>query len=335
MKALELMDNNLNSEDLSDESSDVIMDPKVNEDTNYLNSVMNDVYAKKEKQNKDVSDSSANNHRTKHKKSEQKSETEANRKADRNIDALLTKQISLKEKYLCEPKLTFEDFGGISNVIEEIKKLMFHLRHPVLYTTIGVEPPRGFLLHGPPGVGKSAIVEAIANDLSIPLLRCGATEVVAGISGESEGKIRELFSLAKSIKPCLLFIDEIDSITQKRENAGKEMERRIVTQLLTSLDSLGTSDCEGVMVIGATNRPDSIDPALRRAGRFDREISLGIPDQRARIEILKILCKNVKLIDNFDFETLAHKTPGYVGADLKSLIREAAINALERVLLGS
>lgn len=334
IKTLQIMGEKLSDSDDISEDSDVLIDPKVttNDDNNHLNNIMNDFYIKKEKQNKKVNDSSSTKVKDS-KKNEQKCETEANRKADRNIESLLSKQISLKEKYLCEPKLTFDDFGGIERVIDDIKRLMFHLRHPVLYTTIGVDPPRGFLLHGPPGVGKSAIVEAIAHDLSIPLLRCGATEIVAGISGESESKIRELFSLAKSMKPCILFIDEIDSITQKRENAAKEMERRIVTQLLTSLDGLASSDSDGVMVIGATNRPDSIDPALRRAGRFDREISLGMPDQRARNDILKVLCKNVKLSDNFDFDVLAHKTPGYVGADLKSLIREAAITALERVLL--
>ena len=323
------------SDQKSDDSLESSSEPKPNDQKNCLNTFLNDLYSKKESDNNytDFDNSNKTNIKSKSKTNDRKSETEVSLKANRNIDSLLSKQISTKERYLCEPKLSFDDFGGISHVIEQIRKLMFHLRHPILYTTIGVDPPRGFLLHGPPGVGKTALVEAIAKDMSIPLLRCGATEIVAGISGESEAKIRELFSFAQSMKPCILFIDEIDSITQKRENASKEMERRIVTQLLTSLDSLGTNDSEGVMVIGATNRPDAIDPALRRAGRFDREISLGIPDQTARTEILKILCKNVKLIENFDFESLAHKTPGYVGADLKSLIRESAINALERILL--
>ncbi|CAG2100250.1 unnamed protein product [Medioppia subpectinata] len=344
-KALEVLNKDLSTSDDNEDhesvdSLDVILESRPPEEPNLLNKSMNDLYSNKSMHS--VNNTPKNSENLRHNKvsertvrsaTNRRTETETNSKADRSIDVLLTKQVQLKERFLVEPKLTFDDFGGIDGVVVEIKKLMFHLRHPTLYTTIGVEPPRGFLLHGPPGVGKSAIVEAIANDLHIPYLRCGATEIVAGISGESEAKIRELFSLAQSMKPCILFIDEIDSITPKRDNASKEMERRIVTQLLTSLDGLGNSDSEGVMVIGATNRPDAIDPALRRAGRFDREISLGIPDKKARNEILRVLCRKVKLTEDFDFVSLAHKTPGYVGADLKSLIRESAINALERILL--
>jgi ribosome biogenesis ATPase len=343
-KGLQMINEEINGESdvQTDDSIQDIIESKL-ETNNALNKSLNELYANKIETNNsnklvdnclDSDKNNSNSNKSFSKKStNRKSETEINSKADRNIDSLLMKQINLKERYLMDPKITFEDFGGISTVIEQIKKLMFHLRHPILYTTIGIEPPRGFLLHGPPGVGKTMIVEAIANDLKIPCLKCGATEIVAGISGESEEKIRELFNLAKSMRPCLLFIDEIDAITPKRENASKEMERRIVTQLLTSLDNLGSADSSGIMVIGATNRPDAIDPALRRAGRFDREISLGIPDEKARVDILKVLCNKVKLSENFDFQQLAHKTPGYVGADLKSLIRESAINALERVLL--
>jgi len=255
-------------------------------------------------------------------------------KVDKAIDAALAKQVKLREKYLLSPKVSFDDFGGIQDVIVELKRLVYHIQNSQLYRQLGIDPPRGFLLHGPPGVGKSFLVEALATDLQIPCLRCGATEIIAGISGESEEKIRELFSLAKSLRPCLLFIDEIDAITPKRENAAREMERRIVTQLITCLDNLSDSDGsgDGVMVIGATNRADALDPALRRAGRFDREITLGIPDEKARLDILKVLCRKIKLEDNFNFESLAHRSPGYVGADLKSLIREAAITALERYM---
>ncbi|CAG2162671.1 unnamed protein product [Oppiella nova] len=338
-KALEMINKDLSSSEdhesdaKSEDSLDVIISPKPSDDINSLNKSLKDLYSNRSQDNNSAKSSDNSKNMNERKATTRRTETDVNSKADRSIDSVLSKQIQLKERYLFEPKLTFDDFGGIDEVVVDIKKLMFHLRHPTLYTTIGVDPPRGFLLHGPPGVGKSAIVEAIANDLNIPFLRCGATEIVAGISGESEGKIRELFSLAKSMKPCILFIDEIDSITHKRENASKEMERRIVTQLLTSLDSLGTNDSEGVMVIGATNRADAIDPALRRAGRFDREISLGIPDKSARNDILRVLCRKVKMTEDFDFESLAHKTPGYVGADLKSLIRESAVNALERILL--
>ncbi|OTF77318.1 nuclear valosin-containing protein-like protein [Euroglyphus maynei] len=249
------------------------------------------------------------------------------KKIERDIETTLAKQAALRHRYLVEPKVRFDDFGGIDDVIEDIQRLD-------LYLKLGVDAPRGFLLHGPPGVGKSLLVEALANDLQIAYLRCGATEIVAGISGESEEKIRQLFALAKELKPCLLFIDEIDAITPKRENAAREMERRIVTQVITCMDELSASDGSGrgVMVIGATNRPDSLDPALRRAGRFDREIALGIPDEKCRLEIIRVLSRNIKVDSNFDFESLAHRTPGYVGADLKSLIREAAILALERFM---
>lgn len=166
------------------------------------------------------------------------------------------------------------------------------------------------------------------------MLKMSAPELVSGVSGESEQKLRELFDLAVSSSPCILFIDEIDAITPKREVASKDMERRIVAQLLTCMDDLNSQTLTAqVMVIGATNRPDSLDPALRRAGRFDREICLGIPDQGARLGILKTLCRNLMLPEDFSYQQLARLTPGYVGADLMSLCREAAMAAVNRVLL--
>ncbi|KAJ8965662.1 hypothetical protein NQ314_003979, partial [Rhamnusium bicolor] len=224
----------------------------------------------------------------------------------------------------------FKDIGGMDKTLEDVCKLILHIKHPEIYKTIGISPPRGFLLHGPPGCGKTLLASAIANELNVPLLKVAAPELVAGVSGESEERIRELFEKAIKMAPCVLFIDEIDAITPNRQNVQKEMERRIVAQLLSCLDDLNENGSM-VLVIGATNRPDSIDPALRRAGRFDREISIGIPDRQSRAQILKIITSKLKLSENFDFEVLANHTPGFVGADLLSLTREAALVAINRL----
>ncbi|KAG8584514.1 hypothetical protein GDO81_008860 [Engystomops pustulosus] len=208
------------------------------------------------------------------------------------------------------------------------------MRHPEVYQHLGVVPPRGFLLHGPPGCGKTLLAQAIAGELDLPMLKIAAPEMVSGVSGESEQKLRSLFEQAVSNAPCILFIDEIDAITPKREVASKDMERRIVAQLLTCMDDLNNPSVTAqVLVIGATNRVDSLDPALRRAGRFDREICLGIPDEGARLKILKTLCRKLRLPESFDFQHLAHLTPGYVGADLMALCREAAMCAVNRALI--
>uniref|UniRef100_A0A3B5M3V7 Nuclear VCP like n=1 Tax=Xiphophorus couchianus TaxID=32473 RepID=A0A3B5M3V7_9TELE len=233
------------------------------------------------------------------------------------------------------PSLRFEDVGGNEEILTEVCKLLVHMRHPEVYQHLGMVPPRGFLLHGPPGCGKTLLAQAVAGELQIPMLKVSAPELVSGISGESEQKLRELFDMAAvSPLPCIMFIDEIDAITPKREVASKDMERRIVAQLLTCMDDLNSLTVTAqVLVIGATNRPDSLDPALRRAGRFDREICLGIPDEAARLGILKTLCRKLTLPDGFDYQQLARLTPGYVGADLMALCREAAMAAVNRVLL--
>uniref|UniRef100_A0A8C9VEH4 Nuclear VCP like n=1 Tax=Scleropages formosus TaxID=113540 RepID=A0A8C9VEH4_SCLFO len=216
---------------------------------------------------------------------------------------------------------------------QEVCKLLIHMRHPEVYQQLGVVPPRGFLLHGPPGCGKTLLAHAVAGEMALPLLKVSAPELVSGVSGESEQKLRELFEQAVTNAPCILFIDEIDAITPKREVASKDMERRIVAQLLTCMDDLNSLAVTAqVLVIGATNRPDSLDPALRRAGRFDREVCLGIPDEGARLRILKTLCRKLTLPTDFDFQLLARLTPGYVGADLMALCREAAMNAVNRAL---
>lgn len=236
-----------------------------------------------------------------------------------------------REVQYIEPKVTLKDVGGIDKIIEDIYKLLVHVKYPEIYLQIGITPPRGFLLHGPPGCGKTLLAHAIAGELSIPLLKVAAPELVAGVSGESEERIRNLFDQAVELAPCVLFIDEVDAITPNRQNAQREMERRIVAQLLSCLDSLAEQqNGDSVIVIGATNRPDAIDPALRRAGRFDREIIMGIPNSDARENILRVLCKNLKMNDDFDFNALAGLTPGFVGADLMSLVREAAMAAVDR-----
>ncbi|KAF7492657.1 Nuclear valosin-containing protein-like, partial [Sarcoptes scabiei] len=295
---------------------------------NSINNSLNDLYNKNKNNQKRPNVSVDKGERKKFRSDRKHSD-----KQDKNIEATLQKHIKSRNKYLVDPKVSFDDFGGIDDVIEEIKRLMFHIKNADLYRRLGIESPKGFLLHGPPGVGKSLLVEALAKHLQISYLKCGATEIVAGISGESEEKLRQLFALAKEHKPCLIFIDEIDAITPKRENATKEMERRIVTQLISCIDDLSATDgsSDGIMIIGATNRPDSLDPALRRAGRFDREIALGIPSEKSRLNILKILLRKIELEPDFDLQNLAHKTPGYVGADLKNLIREASVLALERL----
>ncbi|XP_067242994.1 nuclear valosin-containing protein-like isoform X1 [Chanodichthys erythropterus] len=250
--------------------------------------------------------------------------------------AILTKKSKVKLIELQSSTVKFEDFGGSEETLEEVCKLLIHMRHPEVYQRLGVVPPRGFLLHGPPGCGKTLLAQAVAGETGLPLLKVSAPELVSGVSGESEQKLRELFEQAISSAPCIMFIDEIDAITPKREIASKDMERRIVAQLLTCMDDINSlSEPAQVLVIGATNRPDSLDPALRRAGRFDREICLGIPDEGARLKILRTLCRKITLPEDFDYRQLARLTPGYVGADLMALCREAAMTAVNRILLKS
>ncbi|KAJ2161480.1 Ribosome biogenesis ATPase rix7 [Coemansia sp. RSA 552] len=232
------------------------------------------------------------------------------------------------------PTARLSDLGGVDSCIEDVLELVvMPLKHPEVYMHTGVQPPRGVLLHGAPGCGKTLLANAIAGEVGVPFLQISAPSVVSGMSGESEKKLREVFDEARELAPCIVFIDEIDAITPKRETAQREMERRIVAQMLTCIDDLSwdKTDYKPVMLIGATNRPDSLDPALRRAGRFDREIAMPVPDEAAREQILHVLCKRLLLSGDFDIKELARRTPGYVGADLTALTTAAGMVAVKRI----
>mmetsp|Transcript_30568 Transcript_30568/g.65881 ORF Transcript_30568/g.65881 Transcript_30568/m.65881 type:complete len:802 (+) Transcript_30568:227-2632(+) len=232
--------------------------------------------------------------------------------------------------FACEerPEERLEDLGGIDSILQDLRQLIVQpLLHPEVFSHLGVSPPTGVLLHGPPGSGKTKLAHAIAGTTNVSFFKVAATEIVSGMSGESEAKIRQLFQAAVAAAPALLFLDEVDAITPKRDSAGREMERRIVAQMLTCMDDLrGTN----VIVMGATNRPDALDPALRRAGRFDREIAMGIPDEAARAKILETMVRGMRLSGELNLSMLAQATPGFVGADLSALTKEAALSAVVR-----
>ncbi|KAF8468490.1 ribosome biogenesis ATPase RIX7 [Russula ochroleuca] len=237
-------------------------------------------------------------------------------------------------KEYAPPTVRLSDLGGVDPCVEKMLELVaMPLTHPEVYLHTGVQPPRGVLLHGPPGCGKTMLANAIGGELGVPFISVSAPSIVSGMSGESEKTLRETFEEAKRVAPSLLFIDEIDAITPKRESAQREMERRIVAQFLTCMDELSweKTDNKPVIVIGATNRPDALDPALRRAGRFDHEIGMTVPDDEARAQILRVLCEKLRLDGTFDFNALAKATPGYVGADLSALTGAAGIIAVKRI----
>ncbi|KAF7312163.1 hypothetical protein MIND_00229000 [Mycena indigotica] len=242
-------------------------------------------------------------------------------------------KIAISKDYI-PPPVRLADLGGIDDCIEKLLELVaMPLCHPEIYLHTGVPPPRGVLLHGPPGSGKTLLANAIAGELAVPFINISAPSIVSGMSGESEKTLRDTFEEAKRVSPCILFIDEIDAIAPKREIAQREMERRIVAQFLTCMDGMSweKTDSKPVIVMGATNRPDSLDSALRRAGRFDHEISMGVPDEASRIKILQVLSSKLKLAGDFDFAALAKATPGYVGADLAALTGAAGVIAVKRI----
>jgi transitional endoplasmic reticulum ATPase len=221
----------------------------------------------------------------------------------------------------------YDDIGGVRKQLAQIRELVeLPLRHPQLFKNIGVKPPKGVLLYGPPGTGKTLIARAVANETGAFFFLINGPEIMSKLAGESESNLRKAFEEAEKNSPAIIFIDEIDSIAPKREKTQGEVERRIVSQLLTLMDGLKSR--AHVIVIGATNRPNSIDPALRRFGRFDREIDIGIPDAVGRLEILRIHTKNMKLDETVDLEAAAGETHGYVGADLAALCTEAALQCI-------
>ncbi len=229
------------------------------------------------------------------------------------------------------PKVSYDDIGGLGDAVKKIREMVeLPLRHPELFKRLGVEAPKGVLLHGPPGTGKTMLAKAVAGETSSNFITIGGPEIVSKFYGESEGKLREIFKEAEENAPSIIFIDEIDSIAPKRDEVSGEEERRIVAQLLSLMDGLNARG--KVVVIGATNRPNAIDEALRRPGRFDREIEIGIPDRNGRYEILQIHTRGMPLADDVDLCWLADKTHGYAGADISALTKEAAMAALRRVL---
>ncbi|KAL8841904.1 MAG: hypothetical protein Q9170_000777 [Blastenia crenularia] len=227
------------------------------------------------------------------------------------------------------------DLGGVDHVIQQLEDLIvLPLLQPEVYLRSKIQAPRGILLHGPPGCGKTMIANAFAAELGVAFINLSAPSIVSGMSGESEKALRDHFEEAKRIAPCLMFIDEIDAITPKRESAQREMEKRIVAQLLTCMDDLALEKTLGkaVIVMAATNRPDSLDPALRRGGRFDKEINLGVPSEPVRGQILKALTRQMVISEELDLDRLAKLTPGFVGADLQDLVSTAGAAAIKRFL---
>ncbi|MFP4144115.1 MAG: CDC48 family AAA ATPase [Phycisphaeraceae bacterium] len=227
--------------------------------------------------------------------------------------------------------VTYDDIGGLGNTIDQVREMIeLPLKHPELFQRLGIDPPKGVLLHGPPGTGKTLLAKAVANEADAGFFSIAGPEIMGKHYGESEQRLRDVFSQAQQESPAIVFIDELDSIAPKREEVSGEVERRIVAQLLTLMDGLEAR--ENVVVIAATNRVSAIDEALRRPGRFDREITIGVPDTEGRREVLNIHTRGMPLADDVDLDEVAEQIYGFVGADIAALAREAAMDALRRVL---
>jgi len=229
------------------------------------------------------------------------------------------------------PRVTYEDIGGLSEEIRKIREMVeLPLKYPELFERLGVEAPKGVLLYGPPGTGKTLLAKAVANETNAAFFSISGPEIMSKYYGESEERLREIFKQAEENAPSIIFIDEIDAIAPKREEVTGEVEKRVVSQLLALMDGLKPRG--RVVVIGATNRPNALDPALRRPGRFDREIEIGVPNKKGRLEIFQIHTRGMPLSEDVDLKKLASITHGFVGADIEALCKEAAMRALRRIL---
>ncbi|QLD84491.1 CDC48 family AAA ATPase [Natronomonas halophila] len=228
------------------------------------------------------------------------------------------------------PSVTYEDIGGLDEELEQVREMIeLPMRHPELFQQLGIEPPKGVLLHGPPGTGKTLMAKAVASEIDAYFTNISGPEIMSKYYGESEEQLREVFEEAEENAPAIIFIDELDSIAPKRGETSGDVERRVVAQLLSLMD--GLEERGDVIVIGATNRVDALDPALRRGGRFDREIEIGAPDKGGRKEILQVHTRGMPLAEGIDLDQYAENTHGFVGADLASLTKESAMNALRRI----
>lgn len=244
-------------------------------------------------------------------------------------------ELDLKEEPLKDAgritQITYEDIGGLKEEIQKIREMVeLPLRHPELFERLGIEPPRGVLIHGPPGCGKTLLAKAVANESEAHFIDIAGPELVSKFVGESEERLRQVFKEADDNAPAIIFMDEIDAIAPKREEVTGEVEKRMVSQLLALMDGLKARG--QVIVIGASNRPNAIDPALRRPGRFDREIEIGVPDRNSRKEVLQIHTRNMPLDSDVNLDELANVTHGFTGADISSLSKEAAMKTLRRIL---
>ena len=240
-------------------------------------------------------------------------------------------EAKLAESFLTEQRITYEDIGGLREQLRRLREIVeLPLRFPELFSRLGIEPPRGVLLYGPPGCGKTMIAKALANESQAKFYTINGPEIMSKYYGETEAKLREIFKDAKESAPSVIFIDEIDAIAPKREEVFGEVEKRMVAQLLSLMD--GLSERGNVVVIGATNRIDGVDLALRRPGRFDREVEIGVPNTDSRLEILQIHTRGMPLAGDVELKRLSSITNGYTGADLKALCREAALGALRSVI---
>ncbi len=242
---------------------------------------------------------------------------------------LSPKAVDISEESI--PQIMYEDIGGLKEEVKKVREMVeLPLKRPEIFSRLGIEPPKGVLLYGPPGTGKTLLAKAVANESEAHFILLNGPEIMSKFYGESEKKIREIFDEAEKNAPSIIFIDEIDSLAPKREETGGEVERRVVSQLLTMMDGLKSRG--KVVVIGATNRPNSLDPALRRPGRFDREVEISVPDKAGRLSILKIHTRGMPLTNKVKLEEIASKTHGFVGADINSLAKEAAMIVLRRNL---